>query len=212
MRRKKKKTQKKKKEKKDLESRYSLRKGSHCVSCFLVSVISASKSPENISKYVSRWALVAAWGHLPRHEGAWGAVWVCWRLLGGQDGSSRGLNSNVLKIRIATWSPQKREMSPQEAPKSIKNEAKRAQNTLRSIFRSQTLIFQKSSSCRSEIKVFEGGRDSLGAQNRQEEAPREGKQRLERRWRKNKRTKTYTYGTDKVQQRSFLLKKTPRVS
>ena len=125
-RRKKKKTQKKKKEKKDLESRYSLRKGSHCVSCFLFLLISGPKSSDNRFKYVSRWALVAAWGHLPRHEGAWGAVWVCWRLLGGQDGSSRGPNLNVLKIRGATWSAQKREMNPQEAPKSTKSEAKRA--------------------------------------------------------------------------------------
>ena len=94
--------------------------------------------------------------------------------------------------------------APKKPPRAPKTSPREPQNTIKSIFRSQTLIFHKSSSRRSEIKVFEGGRDSLGAQNRQEEAPREGKQRLERRWRKNKRTKTYTYGNDKVQQRSFL--------
>ena len=134
-RRKKKKTRKKRKKnktnndnkkKKDLESRYSLRKGSLCISCLLFSLISAPKSPEHNSKCVSRWALVASWGQLPRHEGARGAVRVCWRLLGGQNGSSRGPKSNVLKIRGASWSPRKREMNPQEAPKSTKNEAKRA--------------------------------------------------------------------------------------
>ena len=74
---KKKKKRKKKKKKKELESRESLRKGLNDVSCFLFSSISFPKSQENRSKCVSRWALVASWGHLPRHEGAWGAVWGC---------------------------------------------------------------------------------------------------------------------------------------
>jgi len=39
------------------------------------------------------------------------------------------------------------------------------------------MIFQKSSSRRSEIKVFEGRRVSLGAQNRPQEAPKEDKKR-----------------------------------
>ena len=74
----------KKKKKKELESRESLRKGRNYVSCYFFPSISGPKSSENRSKCVSRWALVASWGHLPRHEGAWGAVWGCWRLLGGQ--------------------------------------------------------------------------------------------------------------------------------
>ena len=77
-------------------------------------------------KYVSRWASVASWGHLSRHEGAWGALWACGWLLGSQDEGSRGPKKEVSKIQGASESPQKQEKSRQEAPKSIQNEPKRA--------------------------------------------------------------------------------------
>ena len=60
---------------------------------------------------------MASWGHLPRHEGAWGAAWGCWRLLGGQDGGVREPQKEVLKSQGATESPQRHYKSPQEAPK-----------------------------------------------------------------------------------------------
>ena len=89
--------------------------------------------------------------------------------------------------------PSKRPKSTKRAPKRPPGAPKRSprepQNTLKGIFRSPNLIFLKSSSRRSEIKVFEAGRVSLGVQNRQEEAPRRGKQRLGRRGRANTGTK-----------------------
>ena len=54
---------------------------------------------------------------MPRHEGAWGAAWGCWRLLGGQDGGLREPQKEVLKIQGATESPQRHQKSAQEAPK-----------------------------------------------------------------------------------------------
>ena len=102
---KKKKTTKKKKKKKKLNKRQKKKKknnkdNSRAESrfersvtmpfAFFFSLISGPKSGENRSKYVSRLALVASWGHLPRYEGAWGAAWGCWRLLGGQDRGLKG--------------------------------------------------------------------------------------------------------------------------
>ena len=40
-----------------------------------------------------------------KEKGAWGGVWGCWRLLGGQDGGGRGLKGvqkKTLEIRDAT--------------------------------------------------------------------------------------------------------------
>ena len=54
--------------------------------------------------------------------------------------------------------------------------------------------------------MFEDGRVSLGAQNRQEEAPIKGKQRLERRGRNNKR-KNHTSMARKGQKKKCLVNK-----
>ena len=60
-------------------------------------------------------------------------------------------------------------------PRAPKTSPREPQNTIKSIFRSQTLIFRKPSSRHHKIKVFEGRRVSLRAQNRHQEARREGK-------------------------------------
>ena len=49
------------------------------------------------------------------------------------------------------------------------------QNAFKTIFGSKMMIFQKSSSRLHKTFIFEGGRVSLGAQNRPQEAPREDK-------------------------------------
>ena len=49
----------------------------HCFHAPLFSLISGSKSEENMSKCVSEWDLVVPWGHLPRQEGPAGVAWGC---------------------------------------------------------------------------------------------------------------------------------------
>ena len=68
------------------------------------------------------------------------------------------------------WSIQK----PQRAPKRNPREP---QSAFKTTIGSKMLIFQKSSSRHGEIKVLEGGRVSLGVQNRPQEAPKEDKKR-----------------------------------
>ena len=75
--------------------------------------------------------------------------------------------------------PSKRPKSTKRAPKRPPGAPKRSprmpQNILEGILKSQTLIFLESSPRRGEIKVFEGRRVSSRAQNRHQEARREGK-------------------------------------
>ena len=97
----------------ELERCKSLRNSFEDGSFSPFSWILASKSEEKRSKYVSRWASVASWGHLSRHEGAWGALWACGWLLGSQDEGSRGPKKEVSKIQGASENPKKHEKSPQ---------------------------------------------------------------------------------------------------
>ena len=85
--------------------------------------------------------------------------------------------------------PKSTKRTPKTPPGAPKRSPREPPNTRKSIIRSQTLIFRKSSPRRSEIKVLDGGRDNLGAQNQEAEAPREGKERWERRGPKSKRKK-----------------------
>ena len=52
-----------------------------------------------------------------------------------------------------------------------------AQNAPKTIFGSKMLIFQKSSSRRHKINIFEGRKVRLGAQNRPQEVPKGDKKR-----------------------------------
>ena len=99
----------------------------------------------------------------------------------------------------APKSSQEPRKNPPRAPKRRPGEP---QNAFKTIFGSKMIIFQKSSSRRSEIKVFEGRKVSLGAQNRPQEAPRGDKKR-HRKKNMEKKQKKSSGGTHKVQQRSF---------
>ena len=105
---------------------------------------------------------------------------------GGQDGGPRGPNNTFWKFGVPRKPLQKNEKSPQEHPK---RGPQTPQTSKRASLNPKSWFFQKSSFRRSEIEVFEGGRVGLGAHNRQEEAPRRGKQRLGRRGRANTGTK-----------------------
>ena len=62
--------------------------------------------------------------------------------------------------------PKSTKRAPKRPPGAPKMSPREPPNIVKSSFRSQTLIFQKSSSRQGEIKVFDGGRVNLGSQNR----------------------------------------------
>ena len=90
--------------------------------------------------------------------------------------SLRELPNHFKSIWGDIWSsqgtPKTTQMGPKKLSRAPKTSLREPQNTIKSIFRSQTLIFRKPSSRLHKIKVFEGQRVSLGAQNRHQEAPR----------------------------------------
>ena len=96
----------------------------------------------------------------------------------------RGAQDGSLAPEKPPRDPQGHPRGAQKAPKRPSRTPKRGpretQDALKTIFGSKTPIFQKSSSCRSEIMVFEGKRVRLGGQNRPQEAPRGDKKRHRR--------------------------------
>ena len=58
------------------------------------------------------------------------------------------------------------------------------QNAFKAIFGSKTLIFEKCKNSCNKTNIFEGGRVSLGAQNRPQEAPRGDQNDIEKRRKK----------------------------
>ena len=99
-------------------------------------------------------------------------------LLGALAGSSgakmgaRRCKKTILKILVATSNLKKHKKSFQEAPKSAQNEAKRAPEESKEHLYIPNLDLSKIELPLYEMKVFEGGRVSLRAQNRHQEAPR----------------------------------------
>ena len=97
--------------------------------------------------------------------------------VGGSSGPRWGLKGAHIKSFEESGGHREPAKAPKEPPRSPQEHPKRAQESpqtlIKSIFRSQTLIFPKSSSRQSEIKVFEGRRVSFRAQNRYQEARRE---------------------------------------
>ena len=77
--------------------------------------------------------------------------------------------------------------SSQEAPKSTQKRPKRAPRRYEDHIRIEDVCFQKCRYSSHNIKVFEGRRIILMAQNRPEEGPREDKRRLRNKWSKKRR-------------------------
>ena len=90
----------------------------------------------------------------------------------GAEGGSRGLKKKFWKFGVPPKPPKSAKRGPKRPPRAPKTRPREPQNIRKSIFRSPNLIFLKSSSRRSEIKVFQGGRVRVGARNRHREAPR----------------------------------------
>ena len=119
-------------------------------------------------------------------DGLWwlrGALCLAMRALGeqfgvveGSSGGKMGAQGSPNKTFETFGVPYKRPKSTKKAPKRPPGAPKRSPreppNTLKGIFKSQTLIFLESSPRRGEIKVFEGRRDLLEGQNRHQEGPR----------------------------------------
>ena len=66
---------------------------------------------------------------------------------------------------------------PRSFPRAPKRSPREPQNVFKTIFGSKMMIFQKSSSRPHKMITFDGGRVSLGAQNRPQEAPGGDKKR-----------------------------------
>ena len=123
--------------------------------CILPSKLQRSRPQD-----VSRGVLVASGGHLLRSEGARRAV-------GGSSGGKmrpQGRQNRSLEMSRST------KRAPKKAPRAPKMSPREAQNTIKSIFRSETVIFRKSSSRPHKTNIFEGRRVSLRAQHRHQEA------------------------------------------
>ena len=119
-------------------------------------------------------------------DGLWwlrGALCLAMRALGeqfgvveGSSGAKMGVqgcpNEKFGDVGVPPGAPKSTKRAPKTPPGAPKRSPREPPNTRKSIFRSQTLIFRKSSPRRSEIKVFEGRRDRLGGQNRHQEGPR----------------------------------------
>ena len=78
--------------------------------------------------------------------------------------------------------PRGAQKAPKRPPRTPKRGPREPQDALKTIFGSKTPIFQKSSSRRSEIMVFEGKRVRLGGQNRPQEGRKGVQTRLRRRY------------------------------
>ena len=77
--------------------------------------------------------------------------------------------------------------TPRRAPRAPKMRPREPQNASKTIFGSKLKIFQKSSSRQHKVNIFEGGRVSLGAQNRPQEAPGGDKKKKHRKKKKEKK-------------------------
>jgi len=71
-------------------------------------------------------------------------------------------NEKFGDVGVPPGAPKSTKRAPKTPPGAPKRSPREPPNTRKSITRSQTLIFRKSSPRRSEIKVFEGRRDRLG--------------------------------------------------
>ena len=99
--------------------------------------------------------------------------------VGGSSGAKMGAqgspNKKFENFRVPPRARKSTKRAPKKPPRAPKTSPREPQNTIKSIFKSQTLIFRKPGPRRYKIKVFEGRRVSLRAQNRHQEARREGK-------------------------------------
>ena len=89
-----------------------------------------------------------------------------------QEASKRGPREFQDESGGPLWSIQKPEGAPKRPARAPKRSPMEPQNAFKTIFESKMVIFRKSSSCVHKTVIFEGGRFSLGAQNRSQEAPR----------------------------------------
>ena len=94
------------------------------------------------------------------------------------------LGSNGPKDFKSSGAPREPPWDPQNAPSALKMTPRGPPNASKTIFGSKMMIFQKGTRFH-KINIFEGGRVSLGVQNRPQEAPGGNKKRL----RKNKKEK-----------------------
>ena len=135
-------------------------------------IILPSKFQKSKPQDVSRGLLVASGGHLLRSEGARRAV-------GGSSGGKMGPQGRQKRSFEKSSCHRKPAKAPKDppkkAPRAPKMSPREPQNTIKSIFRSESLVFRKSSSRLHKTKIFEGRRVSFRAQNRYQEARREEK-------------------------------------
>ena len=128
-----------------------------------------SKFQKSRPRDVSRGLLVASGGHLLGSEGARRAV-------GGSSGGKMGpqgrQNKSFENSRCHRKPAKHTQRTPKKAPRAPKMSPREPQNTIKSSFRSQTLIFRKSSSRLHTTYVFESRGVGLRVQIRHQEAPR----------------------------------------
>ena len=155
-----------------------------------------SKFQKNKPQDVSRGLLVASGGHLLRSEGARRAV-------GGSSGAKMELQGSQKRSFEISRCHRKPANAPKEPPRAPKTSPREPQNTMKSIFRSQTMIFHKSSCRRDELKVFEGRKVSLRAQNRHQEARREGKIMTSKKGAIEDTKKSHKYSQTRSRKKSF---------
>ena len=104
-----------------------------------------------------------------------------------QGASKRGPREFQEESGSPLWSIQRPQRAPKKPPRAPKKGPREPQDVFKTIFGSKMRIFPKSSSRRNEIKVCEGRRVCLGAQNRHQEAPTEDNIRHRRQNNENKR-------------------------
>ena len=87
--------------------------------------------------------------------------------------------------------PKSSQEPPKSPPRAPKRSPREPQNAFKTIFGSKTLIFQKCKDSFHKTNIFEGGRVSLGAQNRPQEAPRRDKKRHRKKKKEKRRKKEH---------------------
>ena len=126
------------------------------------------------------WVLLEAfgrrWGVLGGSWGFLGGLLLSWLRFGGSLGATWGLQGVEKRSFGNSGCQLEPVLAPKEPPGPPENAPKRAQeapkSTFKSIVKCKTSLYQKCWFSSSKMKIFEGGRARVGAQNRRREAPR----------------------------------------
>ena len=98
--------------------------------------------------------------------------------------------------KVAEETPKSLQRSPKRPPRGPNRSPRDLQNAPKTILKDKKSNFQKSMNVSAKLNVFEVRRVILGVQNRPQEAPREDKKQLRRRY-NNKRRKEGQQGRQK---------------